>query len=333
MSFFEHFGNPAVGAAIGLGLLGLGYFYKDNRSWRAGVAVLIAAFAAWGIAEAVKHAVQLPDLPFPTTLGLPSGRTSVAFSVASALSVTLPGLGPIFFGLAILAGIARLYAGTQYVWNVVGGAALGLAIGLPTALKLIPRAKSFDRYSLGFVGWSGVFAFGLAGLAVFYAIENNLAAHLSGNGPSLSSALNAKFDFGTSQARRSLRYGWSGDESWSGGKRSVVWADGLASELIMNLPKEENYRFRFNVFPHLPSKGPACQGVEVRVNGLIVAKVLLERGWRWYDFDVPQTAVHNGRNFVQFFYRYAETPKSWGLSVDERKLSVAFDMLEVIPKS
>jgi hypothetical protein len=332
MSFFEHVGHPAVGAVIGLGLLGLGYFYKENRSWLAGLAVLLAVFAAWGIAEALHHTVRLRGPVLPTSLGLPSSQTSAAFALASTLSVAFPGFGPIFFALAVLAGIARLYARAQYIWSVIGGAALGLATGLPVALKLIPRTKTIDRYAVGFVAWSGAFVFAIAALVFFYSIENKLAAHLSANNSPSIAEVGARFDFGTPQARSSLRYGWSGDESWSGGKRSVVWAEGLASELTMNLPAEQDYRFRFNAFPYLP-KGPACQGVEVRVNGLIVANVLLERGWHWYHFDVPRTAVHNGRNFIQFFYRYAETPKSWGHNADQRKLSVAFDILEATPKS
>lgn len=139
------------------------------------------------------------------------------------------------------------------------------------------------------------------------------------------------FDFGTPQARPSLGYGWSGDESWNGSKRPMVWATGLASELVINLPTERDYRFRFNVFPNSP-KGPVCQRVEVRLNGLFVSKVLLARGWHWYEFDVPKTAIHAGRNDVQFFYDYAETPKSRGKGSDERLLSVAFDSLQALPQ-
>ncbi len=332
MSLLEYFGRPPIGAMIGLGLLGLGYFYKDYRSRLAGIAIVIAVLVAFGLAEALKRTVQGSQPQLPAAYGLPSGETSAAFALASALSVTFPGLGPIFFGLAILTGIGRLYTRAQFFWNIIGGAILGLATGLPIAIKLIPRANALHRYSLGFIGWSAVSVLGLAVLAFFYSTENNIAAHLTANDSSLNPAAAAQFDFGSPQARSSLRYGWSGDESWSGGKRSVVWADALASELVMNLPAEQDYRFRFNVFPYFP-KGPACQRVEVRVNGLIVAKVLLERGWHWYQFDVPKTAVHAGRNFVQFFYDYAETPKSRGRNSDERKLSVAFDMLEALPKS
>jgi hypothetical protein len=100
----------------------------------------------------------------------------------------------------------------------------------------------------------------------------------------------------------------------------------------MNLPVEQDYKFRLHVSPYFPS-GPACQSVEIRANGLIVAKVWLERGWHWYEFNVPKTTVHAGRNFIQFFYTYAETPNSRGQNLDKRQLSVAFEVLEAVPKS
>jgi hypothetical protein len=80
--------------------------------------------------------------------------------------------------------------------------------------------------------------------------------------------------------------------------------------------------------PYAP-KGTACQRIEVRVNNTMVAKLLLERGWHSYDFKAPKTATMARKYEMQFFYDYAESPKSRGRSADERLLSVAFDKLEV----
>jgi len=234
--------------------------------------------------------------------------------------------------LAILAAISRLYWHAQYIWNVLGGALVGLAVGWPVAKKLLPRGNSVASSLVGLVGWMSAVTLGLGALAFFYYAESNIAAHLvTANNISVQDSTITNFDFGTSQARTSLRYGWSGDESWNGGKRSVVWATGLASELVMKLPTQQDYRFRLNALPNSP-KGPACQGIEVRMNGLVVAKVFLEPGWHWYEFDVPKTAIDNNSNYVQFFYDYAETPKSRGKSSDDRLLSVAFDSLQALPK-
>ena len=333
MSPLEYVGHGAVGGMIGLALLGYGYFYKNHRIRQAGIAVFVTLAVAAGVAAALKYTVQLPHPQLPSEYGLPSGRTSAAFALASALSVTFPGLSPVFFGLALLAGIARLYSRAHYTWSIIGGALIGVATGFAIALKLIPRGNAFRQSPLGWICWAGVAALGLAALAFFYSAESNIAAHLlSANDASSGRSAAANFDFGAAETRSSLRYGWSGDEAWDGGKRSVVWANGLASELAINLPAAQDYDFRFNAFPYF-TKGPACQRVEVRLNGLVVAKISLEPGWHWYQFAVAKTAVRAGNNSVQFFYDYAETPKSRGRSPDARPLSVAFDMLQALPRS
>jgi hypothetical protein len=117
------------------------------------------------------------------------------------------------------------------------------------------------------------------------------------------------FDFGTPQARPSLGYGWSGDESWNGSKRSMVWATGLASELVITLPTERDCHFRFNVFPNSP-KGPACQRVEIRLNGLVVTKVFLARGWHWYQFDVLKTATRGAVSTFNSFTIMQKRPNA-----------------------
>jgi membrane-associated phospholipid phosphatase len=329
MTPMEYLGHGAVATVIGLGLMAYGHFYKDSRIRHAGIAVFVALMIAAGIATTLKHGVQLPHPRLPSAFELPSGRTSAVFAVASALSVAFPTLSPVFYSLALLAGIARLYSRAHYIWSVVGGAVIGVAAGLPTALKLIPPGNTFRHSSMAFLGWAGTAVLGFSALAFFYTTENNIAAHLiDGNNDTRNHSVVASLDFGTGATRPSLLYGWSGDESWEHGTRSVVWAEGLASELVVNLPQEQDYRFRFDLFPYFRN-GPACQRVEVRVNKMSVATVWLEQGWHWYEFDVPKTAVHSGRNFIKFDYGYADQAPE----PDERRLSVAFDILELLPKS
>lgn len=217
MPVFGYFGHVTIGTLIGLGLLGLGSFYKNSRIRLIGIVILIAVLAALGIAEAFKYIVQPSTQQLPLTYGLPSSQAAAAFALASTLSVAFPGFAPIFFALAILAGIARLYSRGQYFWNVLGGSALGLAIGLTLALKLVPRAEALDRYAVGFFGWLGTGALTLVALIFFYWSESNMAAHLIPN-PAAQPAPAIKIDFGAPQARSALRYGWSADESWPRGQ-------------------------------------------------------------------------------------------------------------------
>ena len=144
----EHVGHPAVGAAIGLGLLGLGYFYKDNRSGLAGS--IDRGVCRMEIAEALHYAVQLPDRPFPTSLGLASSQTGVAFALASALNLTFSGLGSIFFALAILAGIARLYTRSNTFGALSAAPLSAWRSAYRSRSKLIPSTQAIDRYVMGF---------------------------------------------------------------------------------------------------------------------------------------------------------------------------------------
>ena len=330
MTILGYYGHSAMGIVIGTALVGHGHVYQNDRTKSAGFALLIVLILAIGLTEALKHGVQ-QQLDTRSHL-TPSGRTSAAFGLSSVLSVTFPTLSPLFFGLAIVTAISRLYWHTQYTWNVLGSALVGLAIGWPVAKKLLPRGHVAALSLVGLVGWMSALTLGLGAIAFFYYTESKIAGHLvTANAISTQGSVITNFDFGTPQARPSLRHGWSGDELWNEGKRSVVWATGLASELVMNLPTQQDYRFRFAVFPY-SAKGPACQGIEIRLNGLVVTKVSLEPGWHWYEFDVPKSAINNNSNYVQFFYDYAEMPKSRSNSSDDRLLSVAFDSLHALSK-
>lgn len=329
MKLLGYYGHSAAAGGLGLALAGHGFYFKNERTKRAGIAVLATLLVTAGIGDLIRRAAEPPQW----SLRPPSGRAGTAFGLASVLGIAFPGISPLFFALAALAALSRLYLRAQTVGNVVGGSILGLACGIPIARLLIPRPGVARRSAVVAIGWLFVSVFGAGALAFFYAAENSVAAHLvrDKNDPPSRPAV-AGVDFGNPEARPSLRFGWSGDESWNGGKRSVVWAVGRAAELVLNLPAPRDYRFRFNAFPHSPV-GYACQSVEVRVNEHRVAKVSLAPGWRWYQIDVPESAVRAGRNFIQLYFDHAEAPKSRGRSPDARPLSVAFDELQVSPKT
>jgi hypothetical protein len=332
-TFFGYFGHSALGSILGLGLLGHGYFYKNRRSLRAGLTVLAVAMVTAGLAELLKYILPLTAVTSQTSYGIPSRKTSVAFGLASALSLAFPGLSPFFFGLATFVGISRLYFALESTGNVLSGAIIGLGCGLAISKRLIRRDHTASPSLLRLAAWFGICAFGLGALIFFRSMEKEIGKHLiMPANAARATAQTITFDFGFPVTRPFLGYGWSADERWDNGKRSVIWADGLASEIVMNLPLDRNYQFRFLVLPNA-QRGPTCQSVEVRFNYLEVTRILLARNWHWYQFEVPKSAVRAGRNFIQFFYAYAESPRAGGRNSDERKLSVAFDVLEAAAKN
>jgi len=326
MTIFGYFGNGIFVGAVGLALFAQGYVTDNERNKQAGMAVIAALIISGGIAELVKYTVHMPRPKLRPSNGFPSLHATAASSLATTLTATVPSFGPVFFSLGLLAGISRLYFRASYTFDVVVGMLIGVVASVPVALKIIQDRNSFDRNFLVIFAWLPVVALAVVAFAFFQYADKSIAAYIVRRSAATNSPA-AVFDFGTPQARPGLRYGWSGDERWAE-KRSVVWGSGLASEFVANVSAAQDYRFRLTAYPNAP-KGPVCQRVEVRVNNATVVKLLLDRGWHDYEFNVSKGVLQTGANAIQFFYDYAETPKLRARKPDERALSVAFDKLEI----
>lgn len=112
------------------------------RGWRGALAGAVAAASAWAFAIIDKAWVSrgrpadylaTVDSRFehlPTGNGYPSGHTAVAFAVATLVAGSLRGRWRVVpYVLATLVGVGRLYFGAHLPLDVVGGAALGVAVG------------------------------------------------------------------------------------------------------------------------------------------------------------------------------------------------------------
>ncbi len=113
------------------------------RQWRPVVGALVVGMVAWQAARMVKdiiergrpgdeldQIVRRPGTPLDG-LGYVSGHTAVAFALATVVSPYLPRLGRwVAYGLAAVVAIARIHNGAHLPLDTVGGAALGVAVGL-----------------------------------------------------------------------------------------------------------------------------------------------------------------------------------------------------------
>jgi undecaprenyl-diphosphatase len=127
--------------------------------WRRPVlvaAVLVADAAADGLAGALKSAVgeERPAFRYPEPRALvhvphdgsfPSGHAATSFACATVLSAFAPRLAPGFLLLAVAIGYSRIYVGVHYPLDVVGGAALGSAVGAVLLWLLRQRAIRLTR--------------------------------------------------------------------------------------------------------------------------------------------------------------------------------------------
>jgi glycosyltransferase 2 family protein len=128
----------AVPVSAGLALLA--------RRWRLGRDLALAGPLAWYLARVVKALVYRPRpgellsdvLPHglhATGLGFPSGHVAVAAALATAAGPHLPArVRRVTWVVVALVAVARMYVGAHLPLDVVGGAALGWAVGASTLL-------------------------------------------------------------------------------------------------------------------------------------------------------------------------------------------------------
>jgi undecaprenyl-diphosphatase len=104
------------------------------------VTVLVAALVAFRLDNVLKDIIERPRPPAVLDglhvretidgFGFPSGHTTMAFALAAALHPTLtPRWRWAGWTLAAVVGVGRMHVGVHWPMDVVGGAALGGAIG------------------------------------------------------------------------------------------------------------------------------------------------------------------------------------------------------------
>jgi undecaprenyl-diphosphatase len=127
------------------------------RKVRFALDLFVAGLSAWILAKVIKELVKrgrpadlLSDVTLrgdPSSgLGFVSGHTAVAFALATIANSYLGRKGRIVcWTLASLVGVARIYVGAHLPLDVLGGAALGWAVGsLVHALLGTARGLDFD---------------------------------------------------------------------------------------------------------------------------------------------------------------------------------------------
>jgi len=111
------------------------------------IAVAVADVVADSLAGGLKAATQIerpplryahPDalVALPRGSSFPSGHTSTSFACATVLSFFVPRAAPAFYLLALAIGFSRIYVGVHWPLDVLGGAILGVAVGLAVTALL-----------------------------------------------------------------------------------------------------------------------------------------------------------------------------------------------------
>lgn len=116
----------------------IAYLVRVPQSWRAVKRLLPSVVGATWLIEYPVKAFFRRKRPFasivqalvigkkPGSWSFPSGHTGSSFASAWILSRVWPERAPVFFGLASLVGLSRIYLGAHYPGDVLSGAALGM---------------------------------------------------------------------------------------------------------------------------------------------------------------------------------------------------------------
>lgn len=319
---------PLIGAALWI----YGHYRKNAKAKDLGLAVLVSLLVSAIAVNAIKLVLQLPRPTPRTGYGFPSGDSGTAFSFAAVVGVAFPTSAPWVFLLATLASISRLYFRAHYVWDVVGGALIGLASGAYFARTRLAAQPALTASWSARVIWPAIGVIAAASAVFFLRLEGNIARHRVGDDFSLSSiAPAAVIDFGADSARPYLSNGWSTNTTWRQPAASINWVEGRDASLNVALVQGQDYRARFRAYPYRPA-GFTCQTIAIKLNDQPVQRVYLEQDWNAYEVLLLKQLVKTGTNRVGLHFAYADTANWHGINPGRKPLSVAFDIMQFIPE-
>ena len=151
MLLFQYLGVLAMPLVVAVGALAL-------RRWRLAAALVLVVPLKLALERVVKLLVQrerpgttVPDAILrgvhPAGLSFVSGHAIITFAIAGLLALVLPRRWAVVaFVLASLNAVARVYLGAHNPLDVVGGAAVGLAIAAVLDLVLdVARDRGGSR--------------------------------------------------------------------------------------------------------------------------------------------------------------------------------------------
>ena len=113
------------------------WWRRPNLFLQVAVADVAAQLISYGLRHWIDRARPSSVYPSPRPLvhaphdgSFPSGHATASFACATVLAFHAPRAAPVFFILAAAIAWSRVYVGVHYPLDVLGGAALGVAIAI-----------------------------------------------------------------------------------------------------------------------------------------------------------------------------------------------------------
>jgi hypothetical protein len=137
-------------------------------------------------------------------------------------------------------------------------------------------------------------------------------------------------DIGDKSARNHLYRGFYNDELDRDSNTGYCWADNDRTSVIFTRRSGAAAKVRMICMPFSPDDRKK-QTISVILNGRELGDKTLASGWHEISFDIAPGLLKTGINMMAMKFSYSLSPSEMGLSVDERKLSAAFDKIIIEP--
>lgn len=142
-------------------------------------------------------------------------------------------------------------------------------------------------------------------------------------------AMGQRFDFDTGDSLL-LGQGWSFPERSRQGT-TFQWARGLQTALALPIASPRDAVLRFRARPFVYPQAPP-QVVEVWLNDVQLAALELAESWNELQVEVPASAWGPAANILYLRFSRSDRPSEVLAGADDpRRLSAAFDYLELLP--
>lgn len=140
---FSEAGSYGVGWIVLFGVVGV-----LGDGFARGLAAAACVVATLALNTVVKNVIRRPRpiakaiAHAPTTYSMPSAHTSMAMVGAATISVIVPQLAPLWWGIAVALAASRVLLGMHYLADVLAGALFGLLLGLLVAAPLVEAVSA-----------------------------------------------------------------------------------------------------------------------------------------------------------------------------------------------